>query len=154
MYIQNYQIHNVLNVCRRQLSRKKTEHSKEAETPENKSDSVNISEKGRNQSIMEKVTANVLKKIKNLPSNLDVGPKVIRQMRQKKSEIIGGLKENKFIFNTIDKNNLKKTRSIAVDDLKKLMNQLDKLPMAVVNQNNNEEPNSFQRKDRETEKQL
>ena len=136
MYIQSYQIHNVLNVYRRQLSQGKSELSQKAKAPENKSDSVTISAEGRNQSIMEKVTANVLKKITNILPDSDFGQRMIGQMQQEKSEMIRVRKENIFTFNTIDKNNLKETRSIAVDDFKGLMNQLDELAKAAVNRDN------------------
>ncbi len=136
MYIQSYQIHNVLNVYRRQLSQGKSEHSQNTKIPENKSDAVTISAEGRNQSIMEKVTANVLKKITNILPDKDFDQRMIGQAQQEKSEMVRVRKENTFTFNTIDKNNLKETRSIAVDDFKGLMNQLDELAKAAVNLDN------------------
>ena len=67
MHIQSYQIHNVLNVYRRQLSQGKSSHPQQAGYPHaTGSDAVTISAEGKNQSIMDKVADTVIKKITNV----------------------------------------------------------------------------------------
>lgn len=133
MYIQSYQIHNVLNVYRRQLSQGKSDHPQHGGTHNTKSDSVKISEEGKNQSIMEKVAASVLKKITNVNPGSDFGQEMIKQVQKTKKDIYRVQKESAFIFNTIVGNNQKVTRSIAVDNSQVLMNRLNELAKAAVN---------------------
>ena len=71
MYIQSYQIHNVLNVYRRQLSQAKPDQAQPSGNHPTSSDSVMISAEGKNQSIMQKVADNVLKKITSVDSVLE-----------------------------------------------------------------------------------
>jgi hypothetical protein len=133
MYIQSYQIHNVLNVYRRQLSQGKADHPQHVGAHDAKSDSITISKEGKNQSIMEKVAAGVLKKITNVDPGSDFGQEMIKQVQNTQKDLHMAQKDNAFIFKTIVGNNQKETRSIAVDDSKGLMNRLDELAKAAVN---------------------
>jgi hypothetical protein len=133
MHIQSYQIHNVLNVYRRQLSQGKSSHPQQADTRTTGSDAVTISAEGKNQSIMDKVADTVIKKITNVDPGSDFGLEMIRQVQNKEEEPPGTQKNNAFIFNTIVENNQKETRSIAVDNSQVLMNRLDELAKAAVN---------------------
>ncbi len=133
MQIQSYQIHNVLNVYRRQLSQGKSKQVSKQMTGDTKADSVTISSKGNNQSVMEKVAANVLKKITNIDPNSGFNQEIHNQTQNvdEKSQWAG--RENQFVFNTIAENNQKETRSIAVDNSQILMNRLDELAKAAIN---------------------
>lgn len=135
MYIQSYQIHNVLNAYRRQLSQVTPQQPGHADKLSSKLDSVKISAEGKNQSIMEKVADNVLKKITNVEPGIDFGQELTRQVQQTEKNIHMVEKENEFIFNTIEENNRKETRSIAVDNSQVLMNRLNELAQAAVNHN-------------------
>ncbi|MFO7716886.1 DVU0524 family FlgM-associated protein [Desulfosarcina sp.] len=131
MHIQSYQIHNVLNVYRRQLSQGKpgpTQHV----SHNRRSDSIRISAEAKNQSIMEKVTANVLKKITNVTSGSEFEQEMNKQIQNATTDLTNLQKENAFIFNTIEADNQKETRSIAVDDSQGLMNRLDELARKAV----------------------
>jgi hypothetical protein len=133
MYIQSYQIHNVLNVYRRQLSQGKAEHSQHVGTRDAKSDAITISKAAKNQSIMEKVAAGVLKKITNVDPGSDFGQEMINQVKNTHQNMNTGQKDNTFVFNAIVGDNQKETRSIAVDDSQGLMNRLDELAKAAIN---------------------
>ncbi|MBC2711049.1 MAG: hypothetical protein HGJ94_08665 [Desulfosarcina sp.] len=133
MYIQSYQVHNVLNVYRRQLSHSKSDHPQHAGSHNTKSDSITISAEGKNQSIMEKVAASVLKKITNIEPGSSFGQEMIKQAQNTEKDLHTVQKDNAFIFNTIVGNNEKETRSIAVDNSQGLMNRLDELAKAAVN---------------------
>lgn len=135
MYIQSYQIHNVLNVYRRQLSQIKPDQVQQTGSQHDKSDSVNISAEGKNQSIMQKVTDNVLKKITNLdPESVD-DQKMPGQDRQTGNQPDSIERDSRFVFKTLGGDNQKKTRSIAIDDSQVLMNRLNELAQAAVNRN-------------------
>jgi hypothetical protein len=132
MYIQRYQIHNVLNVYRRQLSQGKAERPQHAGPHDARSDAITISKEAKNQSIMEKVAAGVLRKITNVEPGPDFGREMINQVQNTRKNMTAGPKDNAFVFNTIVGDNQKETRSIAVDDSQGLMNRLDELAKAAI----------------------
>jgi hypothetical protein len=133
MYIQSYQIHNVLNVYRRQLSQGKQGPTQHIGTSATRSDAVSISAEANNPSIMEKVAANVLKKITDVAGKSAFEQAMIKQVQNTNADLHKVQKDNAFIFNTIEADNQKETRSIAVDNSKGLMNRLDELAKAAVN---------------------
>jgi hypothetical protein len=133
MHIQSYQIHNVLNVYRRQLSQGKSNHPQQVDIHSTRSDAVTISTEGKNQSMMDKVADTVIKKITSVDPGSDFGQEMIREAQNTEKDLSNVQKDNSFIFNTIAENNQKETRSIAVDDSQVLMNRLDELAKAVVN---------------------
>ena len=100
MYIQSYQIHNVLNVYRRQLSQVRSDHLQQVGTRDAKSDAVSISTEGKNQSIMEKVVAtlnlvaSVLKKITNVDPDSDFGQEMIKQVQNTEKDLHMAQKDN------------------------------------------------------------
>jgi hypothetical protein len=132
MLIQSYQIHNVLNVYRKQLSQAKPNQVGNTGSRNTDSDTVQISVEGKSQSIMEKVAENVLKKITNVEPGFDFGQELADQIRSKADYASVVEKENRFVFNTIEGDNQKETRSIAVDDSQVLMDRLNELAKAAV----------------------
>ena len=138
MHIQSYQIHNVLNAYRRHLSQTKPGQAPSPDSQHTKSDTVSISEEGKNQSIMEKVADNVLKKITNVGPESNFEQEMARQVQSSEDKHTLAEKENAFVFDTILENNQKETRSIAVDDSQVLMNRLNELAKAAVTGKRNE----------------
>lgn len=135
MLIQSYQIHNVLNVYRRQLSQAKPNQVGNSGSRNTGSDTVQISVEGKSQSIMEKVADNVLKKITNVEPGFDFGQELADQVRSDTDFRSVVEKDNRFVFNTIEGDNQKETRSIAVDDSQVLMDRLNELAKAAVDRN-------------------
>jgi hypothetical protein len=133
MYIQSYQIHNVLNVYRRQLSQTNPDPVHHSAGCKDKSDPVRISAEGKNQSIMQKVADNVLKKITNVDPETGFQQEMTKQVKQTLKDRQMVEKENTFVFHTIGGNNQMETRSIAVDNSQVLMNRLNELAKAAVN---------------------
>jgi hypothetical protein len=136
MLIQSYQIHNVLNVYRRQLSQAKPNQVGSSGNRDASTDTVQISVEGKSQSIMEKVAENVLKKITNVEPGFDFGQELAERVRSDAgyASVVG--KDNRFVFNTIEDDNRKETRSIAVDDSQVLMSRLNELAKAAVDRKN------------------
>ncbi|WP_319524981.1 DVU0524 family FlgM-associated protein [uncultured Desulfosarcina sp.] len=132
MLIQSYQIHNVLNVYRRQLSQSKTNPVGNSGNRDTGSDTVQISMEGKSQSIMKKVADNVLKKITNVEPGFDFGQEMAAKVRSDAGYTSTVEKDSQFVFNTIEGDNRKETRSIAVDDSQVLMDRLNELAKAAV----------------------
>ncbi|MBR9987611.1 MAG: hypothetical protein KFF68_17030 [Desulfosarcina sp.] len=133
MVIQSYQIHNVLNVYRRQLSLGKANQPLQVGNQDAKSDAITISKAAKNQSIMEKVAAGVLKKITDVDLGSDFGQALFNRVQELPKDLDTGQRDNTFVFNTIVGDNQKEARSIAVDNSKGLMNRLDELAKAAIN---------------------
>jgi hypothetical protein len=133
MYIQSYQIHNVLNAYRKQLSQGKARPTQQPGTHDTRSDSVRISSEANSPSIMEKVAANVLKKITNVAHQSNFEQAMIKQVQIAKTDLHRRQKDNTFTFNIIEADNHKETRFIAVGNSQGLMNRLDELAKAAVN---------------------
>jgi hypothetical protein len=102
-------------------------------THDAKSDAITISTEAKNQSIMEKVAAGVLKKITNVDPGSNFGQEMIKQVQATQKDLDTVQKDNAFVFKTIVGDNQKETRSIAVDNSQGLMNRLDELAKAAIN---------------------
>ena len=81
---------------------------------------------------MEKVADNILKKITDIDPGSNFGQEMIKQVQHSEEDLNRDREDNTFIFNTIEGNNQKETRSIAVDNSQVLMNRLDELAKAAV----------------------
>jgi hypothetical protein len=135
MFIQNYQIHNVLNVYRKQLSQRISAQSKQTNGPEAGSGPEATSSGSKNQLIMDKVAANVLKKITNVNSNTNADPKGKEAVSMENREPNRHRQEDKFTFNTIVESNQKETRSISFKNSQGLMYQLNHLARRAICRN-------------------
>jgi hypothetical protein len=138
MYIQGYQIHNVLNVFRRQLSQSNSDQSRYAGGPASDLEAVTISTRGKKQAIMEKVAARVFKKITDIEPGSDLDRQTGQPDLPVEQELCSIQMDNEFVFCSIVGNNRKETRSIAIDSSQGLMNQLDELAKAAVKRNTGE----------------
>ena len=136
MNIQSYQIHNVLNVYRRQLSQGKTSQVSRSENRGTQADSATSSSNINTQSVMEKVAESVLKKITNIDPESGFDQLIPNQTETIDDGAKWAGKENQFVFNTIAENNQKETRSIAVDNSQTLMSRLDELAKAAITMKN------------------
>lgn len=132
MHIQSYQIHNVLNVYRRQLSQGTSVPSRNARNPMAATDAVTLSSEGRNHSIMEKVAARVIEKITNVAPETNPESVQPAQVNQNDQRLFRLQRENAFTFNTINGDNQKETRSISIENSQVLMNRLDELAKSAV----------------------
>jgi hypothetical protein len=132
MQIQSYQIHNVLNVYRRQLSQGKSVRTQQTGVNALNPDPVSISSEGKSQAIMEKVADSVLKKITSVNPDAEFGEAAIKPPTPYGKDPGSATYDNQFVFNTIAKDNRLETRSIAFDDSQMLMRRLDELAKAAI----------------------
>ncbi len=124
MQIQSYQIHNVLDFYRKQLSQGKLERPIQTGGGDTAKDSVYISPEGKSQAIMEKVTDSVLKKITNVKPESVPGDGTLQSPLPNGGGANSARYDNRFVFKTIAGNNQLETRSIAVDDSQMLVRRL------------------------------
>lgn len=129
MDIHRYQIHNVLNVYRRQLSQGKAA----APTPQQSEfkselDRVSLNQGNQRESVLERVSSNILDRIRHY-GEFTPGPESpspegsLSQHPQPPAT----LKGKQFFFNTLDQENRKVTNAMPVDDSSALMNHMAEL---------------------------
>ncbi len=135
MHIQNYQIHNVLNVYRRTLAQNDGQGSGRAPAQANDVGAEGLSGREKNQSIMDKVAADVIRKVTNIDPVSDFEREMIRQASRDEKNSVHFHKESEFVFNTIVGDSGKETRSIAIDSSRMLMRQLDELAKSATDHN-------------------
>lgn len=133
MHIQSYQIHNVLNVYRRQLSQVPSSEGKGCGVTEEHPDSIRISTEAKSLSIMQKVADNVIKKITAITPESEFEQALAARLASREEHLDPADSDQMFVFHTIDADNRKQTRSIAVDDFRGLMNRLNELASVAIN---------------------
>ncbi len=133
MEIQTYQIHNVLNVYRKQLSQGRSDPFRHRDARHPHPDPVTISLESKNEAVMEKVAASVLKRITRVDAALKAGRASIQSDQKKETAMPKIRQDHAFTFNTISANNQKETRSIAIDNSQMLMRRIDELTKAAAN---------------------
>ena len=107
MQIPSYQIHNVLNVYIKQIIQAKMSRQKKTFRAESYIDKINITAEGKRQSIVNKVASNIIDRItrSDLPKD-----------KLEKSSEFNQEREYRFVFNMIDNNNEKTTKSLSMEE--------------------------------------
>jgi adenosyl cobinamide kinase/adenosyl cobinamide phosphate guanylyltransferase len=146
MYIQGYQIHNVLSVFRRQLSQNDSDRSQYAGGLTSDLEAVTVSAAGKKKVIMEKVAASVFKKITDVAPGSVFDRQKSLPVQASNQRLHTAQLENEFKFRSIVANNRREIRSIAIDSLQGLMNQLDELAKAAVKHNTDPNVRATRRK--------
>jgi len=129
MYVPSYQMHNVLNVYSKQLRQNMVSEEKSNVPAKPQADQTHLSPEGKRQTMIEKVSKDILEKISRYNS--------LNETRQQNTEYAninsdnGALPhktENKtFVFNAIDSINQKSTNTLSVDDSSFLIQRLEQL---------------------------
>jgi hypothetical protein len=137
MEIPTYQIHKVMKVYTRQLSQSKMLEKQKAASGKSSMDKINISAEGKRQAIIEKVANDVVERITSFGPKDEFDQEIVDKLEQE----IGGKVEFKqsksstFVFNTIDSENNKTTKTVSVKNSDYLLNRLEQLAKEAVNKN-------------------
>jgi hypothetical protein len=127
MLIRNYQIHNVLNVYRRQLAQESNAGNSKNIRQHSSLGHSALASAGKRKSIIDKVTTNIVDKISMLSESTKIAAQfqdVLEKEANRASELDDkSFKE--FIFNIIDHQNRKMTRSISVENSKEWISRLE-----------------------------
>jgi hypothetical protein len=129
MYVPSYQMHNVLNVYSKQLSRNKMVGNEKIRFKKPLNDQIQLSPEGKRQATLEKVAEEILDKITRLGVQKEAAAKSLEQTRQEPESDIESDKQklSEFVFHVIDAVNIKKTHSLSVEDTTVLMSRLEEL---------------------------
>jgi hypothetical protein len=133
MHIHSYQIHNVLNVYRQQLSRG-TARNVSGRPDSNKTDQdrVDISDHGQRQTLFEKISSEIVQRITQFGPDTEIEAAISGQLARAKGPVrdevdAAGGQGPAFSYTLIDKNNRKTTHNLSVRQLNFSTNNLESL---------------------------
>lgn len=130
MQIPSYQISNVIKVYSKQLSQNRALARQDNNVNQQKPamDRVNISAEGKRQTIVDKVSDDVLSRITRYGPQDSLENKVADGLKKelKKNQNNETEKDNKFVFNFLGKDNQKQTNSISIDGSKFIAETVEK----------------------------
>jgi hypothetical protein len=129
MYIQSYQIHNVLNEYRKRLSQapeRNTNRGGKAKASLN--DKVQLSEAGHRQAIIDQVSARIVERITTYgPQNqFEESLSTYMPRSDEKSAASQGINGLGFTYTTIDEDNRKLTQTFTMDSTGSSMTPMEK----------------------------
>jgi hypothetical protein len=127
--IHSYQIHNVLNVYRQQLSQaKKAAPTSQQSKFKAQLDLVTLSGGDSRESVFERVSSTILDRIRNYGEYVP-GPEAPppEGIPRQHPQVSAPDKGRQFFFNTLDQNNRKVTNTMPVNDSSALMKHLAEL---------------------------
>ncbi len=131
MYIHNYQIHNVLNAYRKQLSQNPVKGSTKKPSPASGSpkDMVTLSGQGKQPSIVNKISAEIVNRITQFGPQSQFEDALARQLSEPPSDrpVETEYRGIEFAYTLIDEQNRKTTHKLPI-------RELDALDKAAVNQ--------------------
>lgn len=117
MYIHGYQIHNVLNVYRKQLSPGPDANGSEGSTASGAGDRTSISEYGQRQSIMDHISSEIVARITQaVPDNGFEAILAGRLSTKPKKQEIPSNGRTSFKYTVIDDQNRKSTNTLTIQD--------------------------------------
>ena len=123
MIVTNYHMHNVLNVYSRQRSQNGPAERGAAKSKRTQADSVTISAEGKRKAIIEKVTADIVRKLTGNGSG-DQAPVESNPNESAANQPSG---ENTFVYNVLDAINRKTTNRWEVEDPSLLLKRFEQL---------------------------
>jgi hypothetical protein len=129
MYVPSYQMHNVLNVYSKQLSRNRMSGNEKIRSKKPLNDQIQLSPEGKRKATIEKVAKKILDKITRLGIQKETTEKSLEPAQQKLESDTESDKQklSEFVFHVIDQVNIKKTNSLSVEDTTVLMSRLEEL---------------------------
>lgn len=129
MFVPSYQMHNILNVFRKQL-RHNIISDKKKITPEKlRAEQVSLAPEVKRQATIEKVSNDIIEKITRFGSQTrsDQEPTERAKEGVEKENAAGDAKETTFVFNVIDTINQKTRNTLSVEDSSFLIKRLEQL---------------------------
>lgn len=139
MHIPSYQINNVIKVYSRQISQNRLADKQKSlglDAPKN-GDNITISEEGKRQTIINKVSADILERITTYGPKDEADRDIVDKLNHELKGNLQGYnkKENQFVFNFIGDNNEKITSTLSVEDSQIVSRRLEELVKETIDKN-------------------
>ena len=129
MDVTSHQMHNVLNVYSRQLSRAAISGKKQKLLMTPATNHADLTPEGKRQTTIEKVTKNIFEKITQFGSRFEEKHEFLKKGISTKGDNheLGRKKDTTFVFNSIDNVNEKRTNTLSVEDSSFLIRRFEQL---------------------------
>jgi len=125
MNIPDYQMHNVLNVCRKQLQQNNISNSKNSPETSDSEDKIKFLALGKREAIVEKISSEIVHNIIRFGPQNNMEQTRLNGLKDNLRQSINSQhKKNEFVFNIIDSQNNKSPSRFTIDDLTFLLNRL------------------------------
>jgi hypothetical protein len=136
MQIPSYQMQNVLNAYRKQFTRNGLSEPQKASSIEPPGDRVILSTEAKRQAIIEKVSAQILKRIANFGPQEAAEHEIATQRAQDTDAKVAfeALRRSEFVYNYIDDNNQKAGATLLIKDSQGLIDRMEELAKKAVGQ--------------------
>lgn len=139
MHIPSYQVNNVIKIYSRQISQNRVAERQKSMGGVDTApvDKINISQEGKRQTIINKVSEEILERITKYGPRDETEQEIVdrlnSEMKQKAG--INHKKDSRFVFNFIGENNQKVTNTLSVEDSKLVSKRLEELVKETVDKN-------------------
>lgn len=139
MHIPSYQINNVIKVYSKQISQNRLADRQNNLGADFLSvgDNITISEEGKRQTIINKVSADILDRITKYGPRDETEQQIVDRLNNEISGKLEGFnnKEQQFVFNFIGEDNKKITSALSVEDSKIVSKRLEQLVKETIDKN-------------------
>ncbi len=137
MYIQNYQMHNVLNVYTKKLGQNKTSERQKTDYDKSPVEQVSMSAEGKRQMVIDKVASEIVERITRFGPQNETDQEIVDKLQNEMKEQKKSKTESngEFVYNVIDDDNNKNTSSLSLDNSDFMTNRLEQLAKETVNKN-------------------
>ncbi len=129
MVVTSYQIHNVIDDYSKRLSRSRQVNRKKADPSSSSADRISLSSEGKRQSVIDRVSANIVERITRFGPQNDVDQEIVGQLRDEVDKN-GSCKDQnavEFVFNVIDGKCAKTTNTLSAKDSGSMLKRLEEL---------------------------
>jgi hypothetical protein len=125
MYIHAYQIDNVLNVYRKQLSQKTKVKAHDTTPAPSTLDRVKLSHESQRQSIIDQVSADIVQRVSQYvqENRFEEVLESVKESRNDQQQDSSQKKEAEFSYTLIDENNYKRTNTLQFNNGGPLINK-------------------------------
>ncbi len=137
MYIQNYQMHNVLNVYTKKLGQNKTSEQQKTDPDTSPAQQTSMSAEGKRQMVIDKVASAIVDRITRFGPQNETDQEIVDRIHSEIHEKKGTKKEDngEFIYNVIDDNNNKSMSALSIENSDFMTKRLEELAKETVDKN-------------------
>jgi len=137
MYIQNYQMHNVLNVYTKKLGQNKSSERQKTDYDQSPAEQVSMSAGDKRQMVIDKVASEIVERITRFGPQNAADREIFDRLQNEMKEKNESSKEenSEFVYNVIDINNKKSMSSLSTGNSDFMTKRLEELARETVDKN-------------------
>ncbi|MDY0163017.1 DVU0524 family FlgM-associated protein [Desulfobotulus sp.] len=138
MHVPSYQIHNVLKLYSRQITRNRLMDGYGSAKAREHSERVDLSAEGKREGMIQKITADIVEKITRHGPQDAVEKEIVGRLEEEMGQKIAFEPQQtpeEFIYNTLDDDGQKTTRHVSLRDGDIVLRRLEALTRETISRN-------------------